>query len=100
MVSQDLVYSVLPRQTGQVEQQKRMVEKVVKRSSLKPVDEEESPQLDIVVGAKKERRRNDRRKTDRRVATSADTELTCRESPTAQSASDNGEKPRGLDIFV
>jgi len=88
MVSQDLIYSILPRQTGQVTQQHRMVEQVVRRSSLKPVDENESAPLDTEFKVK-EKRRGDRRRKDRR-----DDEAT--------KASDKSEddKSQGLDIYI
>jgi len=88
MVSQDLIYSILPRQTGQVTQQRRVVEQVVRRSSLKPVDENESAPLEEEFKVK-EKRRGGRRRGDRR-----DEEL-ARESDKS-----DDDKSQGLDIYI
>jgi hypothetical protein len=98
MVSQDLIYSVLPRQTGQVELKNRIVEKVVKRSSLKTVEENESSPSEPTTITPK-RRRGDRRQGDRRATVRADENVTTRgPQPSAPSADD--DKIDSLDIFV
>lgn len=105
MVSQDLIYSVLPRPTAQVEHKNRIVEQVVKRSSLKSIDEKESSQSEPVVVARKERRgdrrRSDRRQGDRRNVARTDpgATTTSAQIPTPKSSSDD-QQSTGLDIFV
>ena len=93
MVSQDLIYSVLPRHTGQVEHKNRMVEKVVRRSSLKAIDEHESSSQDVVVTRKEGR--GDRRTKDRRQV-----EIDTGTPTSSTDRSDDNEDNHSLDVFV
>jgi|GEM_PF-3534902 len=90
MVSQDLIYSVLPRQTTQVAHQPRMVEKVTKRSSLKSTDENESslePEFKV-----ERKRRGDRRGGERRTDAPEVTDDNCEPN--------DDDKPASLDIYI
>ena len=100
MVSQDLIFSILPRQTGQVEHKKRMIEKIVRRSALKSVEENDSPPNDTVTISPKQRR-GERRKSDRRTDTEReDHVVTTQSKPKKNPKSPDDDQTSHLDIFV